>query len=179
VPLDTALIGHVHRSLPAARLIAVTIASRSAAALTDTTGQLPPRRPYLLITVVDPTSVCIGTKVAATSGQTRQFLMQLTARLLALGTACTGGVIGHLLLLPTGLVESFGTRLPLASRVVTLDDLRSYLDLLGTGARLRAEMYISLGIYPAVNTSRSPRRDQQGCEQYGCDTHGFLPVQSR
>ena len=73
----------------------------SAAVLTDTTGQLPPRRPYLFITVVDPPVICIGAEVTATVRQTRQPLTPFAARLLTPGPRFGCGLLGGLLLLST------------------------------------------------------------------------------
>ena len=160
----------------AAILINATDAGLSAAVLTDTPGQLPPRRPYFLITVVDALSLCIGTKVATTVGQSRQSLTQLVAFLFTLHLPGTGSLVGRLPLLPTCVEEALGTRLALAGRVITFDDLRSDLDLLGAGPWPRIEVHVALGIDPAVDPGHRRRRGQHDCNQYRCDAHGVLPI---
>src|SRR5690606_1038876 len=123
MPLDTALIRHIHGSSLPLRMPLPLLPIRSVTSLANTTGQLLPGFLNLAFTVVDPLTRCIGTKITPAALQHGQVLAQpapFPFTLCALLANLRG--IGLLLLAPC--VEEFlATLLALASRLIALDDL--------------------------------------------------------
>src|SRR5690606_14095395 len=105
--------------------------------------------------------------------QLTQLIAHLAASLLPLFTCSLGLVGGRRLLLPACVVNSLGTCLALAGRLIALHDLGLHRYRLGALPRRLAEMHLSLVIGPAVDLCTGDGRYQQQAAQQVA--HSWVP----